>query len=409
MLSVWRAGVVTAGALACVFAATTAAAASPGSPLRPIAPARVAAPAAPVGFTAAEGSQLIKSMRAAWRVSRGQRVTVAVISSGVDGGVSGLRGKVTEGPRFGAGKGMSPVAGTAFSSAVAGTGRNSANPLGTVGLAPDARILSIRVPTKPVTGSWQSDIAKAIGYAVRHGAGVVCITTSDIADSPALASAVQDAVAHRVIIVAMEYRWKSVGNVPQFPSSLPGVLGAGAALVPGLHVPPKGYEVPANQSILVTAPGNPLNVTGPASRPWLIWGPLSSDAWLTATITLLKSKYPDITPAIAERALAVSATGHPRGGYNTRVGFGLINPAGALRAAGSLLRLRRSAAAGAGVFPASARFTAGPPPARIVAVRNPPGLLGGLAAVAGAGLLLLLAAAVAALRWRRRAHPVRGV
>lgn len=359
-------------------------------------------------FPASAGRQVVRDLRAAWQITHGRHVTVAVISDGVDGNVTGLKGKVTQGPRFGAGKGSSSkVNGTVFASAVAGTGPSSANAFGTLGLAPAARILSIRVPIRSRTANWQDNDAKAIRYAVAHGAKVIYVDEVGYSDTKALASAVQYAVARNAIVVADEYRPKGGGNGPQYPDSLPGVMGTGSAELRGLPMPPslpRNIAVPANESILVTSPGNSLTVTGPGGQQYIVFKSLAAAAWLTATVTLLKSVYPSLPADAVVRALASSARDAPRGGYNTKIGFGLINPVGALHAAAKLRTLRSSAPPGPGVVAPTARILSGPAPGPVNAVPRSAMAVDGSAAVAGAGVLLLLCAAVLPLVWRRRSR-----
>jgi len=161
-----------------------------------------------------------------------------------------------------------------------------------------------------------------------------------------------------------------------------------------------------NDSVLVAAPGNALVVTGPHGARYLIYNAYAANAWLTATVALLKSVYHDLSPALVEQALALSARNHPRDGYNIRVGYGLINPAGALREAAQLRRLRPVAQLGPGVVSPADRLDAGPAPGPINAVRHPLWRLAGAGAAVVAGLVLL---AFAAARWRRvRSAPRRG-
>jgi hypothetical protein len=114
-----------------------------------------------------------------------------------------------------------------------------------------------------------------------------------------------------------------------------------------------------------------------------------------------KSVYPKITPVEVARALATSASYHPHGGYNTTVGFGLINPAGALHAAGSLLKLRTTAAAGPAVVNPGSRLARSSVPGIVDAVHHAPARLAVLSAVIVAGLAVLLLALWLARRWRR--------
>jgi hypothetical protein len=82
----------------------------------------------------------------------------------------------------------------------------------------------------------------------------------------------------------------------------------------------------------------------------------AGSAWIAGTAALIKSAYPHLAPALVARAIAISARDHPRGGYNIKIGFGLINPFGALLAAGKLARLSATAS------PAGGRRSPAPPP-----------------------------------------------
>ena len=88
---------------------------------------------------------------AAWRVSEGQGVTVAVIDSGVNPEVSDLAGSVITGPDLtGVGTPASNPSwgmhGTWMASLIAGHGHGGGGS-GIIGVAPMARVLSIRVIT----------------------------------------------------------------------------------------------------------------------------------------------------------------------------------------------------------------------------------------------------------------------
>ena len=89
------------------------------------------------------------NVEAAWPVTQGAGVTVAVIDSGVNPDVSDLTGSVTTGPDY-TGVTTSPsspdwgVHGTWMASLIAGHGHDG-GVSGVIGIAPEARILSIRV------------------------------------------------------------------------------------------------------------------------------------------------------------------------------------------------------------------------------------------------------------------------
>ena len=170
--------------------------------------------------------------------------------------------------------------------------------------------------------------------------------------------------------------------------------------ISGLPPLPQRDTVPANGSVLIAAPDNPLDATGPGNGPYTAWGFYSDTAWVAGTVALIKAVYPHITPGQVARALAESAKFRPPGGYNTTVGFGLINPVGALHDAGALVRLGTSSASGPGTVSATARFGT-TQPVVIDAVHHARARLVEFGAAIVVGLVLLLLALILGL-WRRR-------
>ena len=175
---------------------------------------------------------------AAWQVTRGAGVTVAVIDSGVNPNVSDLQGSVVTGPNF-TGVSTSPaskdwgVHGTWMASLIAGHGHDGGFS-GVIGIAPGARILSIRViPDRqdPHYGKYereaetviQQSLASGIAYAVAHGAQVISMSIGYSTQSGTVRKALQEAYDHGVVVIA------SAGNsggpagwgTPRHPSRSP--------------------------------------------------------------------------------------------------------------------------------------------------------------------------------------------
>ena len=352
------------------------------------------------------GVQLVKDLRRAWQITKGQGVTVAIIGGHVDPAAPGLSGKVITGRGFGNYRHAARYDSTVIASAVAGSGPSQQNPFGTIGLAPAARILSVRV--EPARSGWQDIISAAIRYSVNRGAKVIYVDVMGYYDTVSLDSAVAYAVSKNAVIIGNEVGFGRKPNSASYPNSLPGVLGAGTVIIRGLTPPQRRRRPVTNDSVLVAAPGNALVVTGPHGERYLIYNSYAANAWLTATVALLKSVYHGLSPALVEQALALSARNHPRDGYNIGVGYGLINPAGALREAAQLRRLRPVAQLGPGAVSPADRLDVGPAPGPINAVRHPLWKLAGGGGAVVAGLVLL---AFAAARWRRRVRsaPRRGV
>ena len=149
-----------------------------------------AGPAGP-GVSRAAGRQLVTELRQAWRITKGKgvTVTVTVVGGTVDRTASGLAGREVTGPRYGRLSAGQVTDGTLFASAVAGGGPDRRNPAGTLGLAPQARILSLGVQATARTPAWLADVGRAIRYAVAHGAGIIYVEQVSYSDSASLATA----------------------------------------------------------------------------------------------------------------------------------------------------------------------------------------------------------------------------
>ena len=377
----------------------------------PGADAAARTPARPPSFSPADTAQLIRDTARAWTISLGDGVTVAVLSTGVDPNAAGLQGKVTVGADYINLPFPTPVSGTTLASAIAGSGPTDSNVIGPLGRAPQAKILSIRVwPDSNVPGAqayinsqpeWQTNDALAITEAVGSGAKVIVDDLIGGRPSVAMEDAVQYAVSKNVVVVCDED--PPVGDLdgPMYPCALPGVIGAASVDLPGLPPPSPSAPSPANESILVAAPGNQLLASGPQGAGYVVQNYYSSLAWLAGTAALIKSVYPDLAPALVARAIALSARDHPPGGYNTTIGFGLINPAGALQEASVLTKLHDTAAPGPGVVSPSARLVSGPAPGVIDAVHHSTAKLAAFGGAIAFGLICLILAAVLVRRWRR--------
>jgi hypothetical protein len=88
--------------------------------------------------------------------------------------------------------------------------------------------------------------------------------------------------------------------------------------------------------VQVAAPGFQVPAQGRDSSYWLVSGTSPACALTAGVAALIKSKYPQLTDTQVISAITTSTTPdtRPAGGYNDRVGFGEVNAAAALAAAG---------------------------------------------------------------------------
>lgn len=341
----------------------------------------------------------------AQHLSRGQGVTVAIVSTGVDPRASALSGRVTTGANYTYRRRSSstPSYGTLVATLIAGGGGSRTFQ----GMAPMARILSVRTsPDFHEAGASafyaRANLnllnAKGIRYAASHGAQVIFVTTdvpqgSDADAVPQLVAAVNYAASRNAVVVGTDEMFDRQYG---YPAGLPGVIGVAAVTLRGLAAPFGKDQSARNNSILIAAPGNSIGVTS----GWEIDGPGAAAAWVTGTVALIKSLYPHLSPAMVQRALANSAKDRPRGGYSTTIGFGLVDPHGALVTASQLAKVTTTAQPGPDVIGAGGYFGAGPVTGAISAVHHSGILLAAYGAAILVGLAMLISMFVLARRQR---------
>ncbi|MER7459930.1 type VII secretion-associated serine protease mycosin [Micromonospora sp. NPDC126480] len=329
----------------------------------------------------------------AWRLSRGDGITVAVIDSGVSAIHPTLRGKVRPGRDFNnlpqqQGQCDLDGHGTIIAGIIAGRDGTGA-PFS--GIAPEARILPVRI--LPEAGRTTRDeglpaeVAQAIRWAVQNDADVINLSLVTV-ETPELADAVRDALDEGVVLVAAAgNRAEDQQNLTAYPAAYPGVIAVAGVDEEGGHV---GSSV-AGDYVDVAAPG--LNIVGPApggdgylNRPE--GGTSFAAAYVSGVVALVRAAHPDLTPdQVADRL--VRTADNPPGGHNAEVGHGVVNP---YRAVSDLLGTRTDKPPAA---------LAAPPPAedplawqRDVALWT--------AAIGAALAVLLLAVKPVLVRGRRR-------
>ncbi|ROO86341.1 subtilisin family serine protease [Actinocorallia herbida] len=341
---------------------------------------------APVLAAAPVDDDLRASFEKARRSSRGKGVTVAVLGSGVARDLPALGDRVLPGKSFVKPHGR-PVHGTLMASMIHS-------------LAPEAKILPVQITCD---GGAPLDVTHCGGvgtpsdglrWAAEKGADVIVVSRAWRGiDS---GREISYALSKGAVVVAPNVRLRPSGGSlpgrrePVVPARDPGVVGV--AVVDAQGRPDRDSAL--TSASLVAAPGHRRAATGPDGRTWTFWGEGPAVSLVAAAAALVRSEHPDAGPAEVAAALAASAR-HPKGGYDPSVGFGLIDPAAALRAVPE----RTSTETEAGLDPAS--FPAGEPPV-IAAVGHRPVAFAVPAGALGGGLVLLGAAAVLGRRGRTR-------
>jgi len=310
-------------------------------------------------------------VRTAWESSKGSGVTVAVLDTGVAPAQPDLAGSVTTGPDYTgsgrkAGGFLWGIHGTAVASLIAGHGHGAQNADGIIGVAPAAKILSVRVTVESgdpllanggIAARLPGAIANGIRYAVAHGAGVIDLPLDPAAlagATPGGSTAERDAVAYalskNVVLVAPGGDGGFTGAV-NYPAAYPGVISVGAfdqAFTKATFTSRKRY-------VTLTAAGDGVDAATLPSGYAMLHSTSAASAVVAGIVALIRAQFPTLTPAQVTSALTQSTVFRPRGGRLNGSGYGTADAQAALVAAARINAAvpTQSGSGGAGAAPSS--------------------------------------------------------
>jgi subtilisin family serine protease len=274
----------------------------------------------------------------AWATTQGKGITIAVIDTGVDGTVADLAGAVSGGTDFsgqGAANGERPVGdadernhGTMVASLAAG--RGTAGGDGLIGVAPQAKILSISIGFGAAVTNSDDQIAEAVTWAVNHGANIInmSLTRNTLAWPESWDKAFLYAMQHNVVIVAAAGNRGSGTTEVGAPATMPGVL-----TVAGVDRNEKASVDASAQGITigVSAPSEQLLGAIPGGQ-YVEWeGTSGSTPIVSGVVALVMASHPGITAANAINRVISTATDAGAKGVDPIYGYGLVNAAAAVR------------------------------------------------------------------------------
>ncbi|MFJ4540076.1 type VII secretion-associated serine protease mycosin [Streptomyces tibetensis] len=284
----------------------------------------------------------------AWQTTKGRGITVAVLDTGVEADHPDLAGNVLPGKdlvRFGAEPGDRAWArhGTAMAGIIAGHGHGPGDADGVIGIAPEAKILPVRViledgdPSRAKARSTRGNaLAEGIRWAADHGADVINLSLGDDSASahpePAEDQAVQYALGKGVVVVASAGNGGEKGDHISYPAAYPGVIAATAVDRAGTRASFSTRRWYAT----VSAPGVDVVIADPDHKYYEGWGTSAAAAFVSGAAALVKAAHPGLTPAQIKSLLEDTARNAPTGGRDDSRGYGFIDPAAAIKAAGRL-------------------------------------------------------------------------
>jgi hypothetical protein len=261
----------------------------------------------------------------AWQKTEGSGITVAILGTGVDASYPGLAGSVITGPDY-TGSGRTPgspywgVEGTA----VAGVIASHEQGWGLVGVAPAAKILSIRVTLEfndplasdqAISSRLPQAIANGIRYAADHGARIIDLpldpgtlgltSKGDPAaagGSQAERAAVSYALSKGVVLVAPAGDDGQGLGLVNYPAAYSGVIAVGAIGRTGQLA-----SFSSKQSYTsLTAPGVSLVTATPPTGYGTISSTSTASGIVAGLAALVLSRFPHLTVTQVTQALIES-------------------------------------------------------------------------------------------------------
>ena len=333
-------------------------------------PALGAVSAAGAGGAAGAGADSVRAQEwwltslhvtKAWPATQGSGVTVAVLGTGVAARHQDLAGSVITGPDD-TGSGRTPgdalwgVNGTEVAGVIAGHGHGAGDRSGIIGVAPAAKIMSIRVNLEfndplnsgaAFTRRLPGAIASGITYAVNHGARIIDLPLDPGTfgltghGDPAAAggsTAERDAVAYAlrksVILIAPAGDDGQGPGIVNYPAAYPGVIAVGTVGRNG-HLAAFSSR---RTYVTLTAPGVNMAAAAPPDGYETISSTSAASGIVAGVAALIVSRFPQlssaqVTEALTESTSAATAGSTPAarsaGAAGNTAGTGNTSPGGA--------------------------------------------------------------------------------
>jgi thermitase len=260
---------------------------------------------------------------AAWAVTKGGGdVKVAVVDTGIDYNHPDFGNRVEKGRDFinNDDDAMDDHYHGTHCAGTIGAGMGNG---GVVGVAPDVKMVAVKVLSKSGSGSYEG-VANGIIYAADSGSQIISMSLGGPAGSKVIEDAVNYAKGKGALVVA------AMGNDnserPGYPASLPGVMAVGATTSADVRSSFSTY----GKHISVGAPGSDILSTLMGGGYKSISGTSMATPHVAGLAALVKATFPNADAAEIRSRIEKSADDLGEPGFDKYFGHGRINAAKAL-------------------------------------------------------------------------------
>ncbi|MDO9589575.1 MAG: S8 family serine peptidase [Microcella sp.] len=275
---------------------------------------------------------------AAWGVTRGDGVVIAILDSGVDAGHPDLRGVVIGGTDVsgrGSATGTEPLGpqgrthGTMVASLAAGRGSSPGN--GVIGAAPEASVLSISLAFGSGERNGDDQIAEGVIWAVDNGADIISLslTRNQISWPESWDEAFLHAEENDVVVIAAAGNRGSGTDQVSAPATMPGVIAVGGVDRSGRASTGASTE---GITIAVMAPSEGLvgAVPGGGHSSWQ--GTSGATPIVAGIAALVRAAHPELDAAGVVNRIISTARPVTSVVPDPDYGYGIVDAAAAVRA-----------------------------------------------------------------------------
>ncbi|TFV53575.1 hypothetical protein E4P43_01415 [Blastococcus sp. TF02A-35] len=271
----------------------------------------------------ADDPQAVSRVRDVWPRTRGAGQVVAVLDTAVETTHPDLAGAFVPGTdTTGLPADPSESHGTGVAGVVAARADNGQ---GSAGMAPEARIMPIRVCTN--TDCSSAAVARGILWAADHGADVINMSLAGAGYSDVTAVAIRYALDKNISVVASTGNDGNNGNPVMYPAANSGVIAVSATTPTGAVA---DWAVHGWQADIATV-GESLLVPLPGGQYGWASGTSFSGPAVAGAVALLRAARPGIAPEQVQAALQAAAD--TAGGWDRAWGAGRLDVPAAVAAA----------------------------------------------------------------------------